>query len=52
MSQHREQVLQAQKLAAMVNLLKKNNYLTTVGVNDIVLAEDNAFIPTIHRWYQ
>lgn len=51
MNQYREQVLQAQKLAAMVNLLKKNNYLTTVGRNDIVIADDNTFIPEIHHWY-
>ena len=31
MNQYREQILQAQKIAAMVNLLKKNNYLTAVG---------------------
>lgn len=52
MSQYREQVLQAQKIAAMINLLKKNNYLTTVGSNDVVIANENTFIPAINRWYR
>lgn len=52
MNQYREQVSQAQKVAAMVNLLKKNNYLTTVGVNDVVIADNNTFVPKIHRWYR
>lgn len=52
MNQYREQVLQAQRVAAMVNLLKKNNYLTTVGANDVVIADDNTFVPAIRRWYR
>lgn len=52
MNQYREQILQAQKTAAIVNLLKKNNYLTAVGANDVVIDHDNTFVPVIHRWYR
>lgn len=52
MNQHREQVLQAQKVAAMVNLLKKNNYLTTVAENNTVIFDENSFVPAIRRWYR
>ena len=44
MNQYREQILQAQRTAAMVNLLKKNNYLTAVGVNDVVIDHDNTLV--------
>lgn len=52
MNQYREQILQAQRTAAMVNLLKKNNYLTAVGANDVVIDHDNIFVPVIRRWYR
>ena len=52
MNQYREQILQAQRTAAMVNLLKKNNYLTAVSANDVVIDHDNTFIPIIRRWYR
>ena len=52
MNQYREQILQAQKTAAIVNLLKKNNYLTAVGANDVVIDHDNTFVPVIRRWYR
>lgn len=52
MNQYREQILQAQRTAAMVNLLKKNNYLTAVGANDVVIDHDNTFVPVIRCWYR
>ena len=52
MDQYRKQILQAKKTAVMVNLLKKNNYLTMVGANNVVIDNDNTFVPVIRRWYQ
>ena len=52
MNQYREQILQAQKTAAIVNLLKKNNYLTAVGANDVVIDHENTFVPVIRHWYR
>lgn len=52
MNQYREQAIQAQKAAAMVNLLKKNNYLSAAGANDAVISDGNTFVPTIRRWYR
>ena len=52
MNQYREQILQAQKTAAIVNLLKKNNYLTAVGANDVLIDHENTFVPVIRHWYR
>lgn len=52
MSQYREQVLEAQRKAAVVNLLKKNHYLTFVNAGDVAAVSTNTFVPAIHRWYR
>ena len=46
MSQYRDQILQAQRNAAVINLLKKNNYLAGVNSADVAIAA-SADIPTI-----
>lgn len=52
MSQYRDQILQAQRNAAVINLLKKNNYLAGVNSADVAIAADNTYVPVIHNWYK
>lgn len=52
MSHYRDQVLQAQRKAEVVNLLKKNNFLSTVNSNDVTISNENTFVPVIRNWYR
>lgn len=52
MSHYRNQVLQAQRKAEVVNLLKKNNFLSTVNSNDVTISNENTFVPVICNWYR
>lgn len=51
MDRYRESFLKAQRKAAEVILLKKNNFLNGASANDIVINQ-NTYVPEIHKWYR